>query len=71
MENKDYAASGIGGVNSNSAAQAVADDAAGTDVDTPGDRMAPGVGSADEVDFDKDGDGQPDPKPDPKKGSTP
>ncbi len=62
MENQDYAATGIGGVNSNSAAQAVANDASGQEVLTPGDRWTPGSGSADKVDFDKDKDGQPDPK---------
>lgn len=63
MANKDYSAiAGPFGVNSNSAAQAVANDAAGQGVDTPGDRLPPGSGSADDVDFDKDGDGQADPK---------
>ena len=68
MENKDYSAiAGPFGVNSNSAAQAVANDAAGQEVETPGDRLAPGVGSADDVDLDHDGDGKADPKKEEKK----
>ena len=63
METKDYAAlGGPFGVNSNSAAQGVANDAAGKEVASPGDRKPVGSGQADEVDFDKDQDGKPDPK---------
>jgi RHS repeat-associated protein len=62
MENKDYASTAIGGVNSNSAAQAEADEAAGEPVGAPGTRLPVGASSSEDVDFDKDEDGKPDPK---------
>jgi len=71
MENKDYAKVPLTNseANSNSAAQAVANDAAGEAVPAPGNRIPVGAGNADAVDFDKDGDGKADPKPakEPKK----
>jgi RHS repeat-associated protein len=65
MENQDYSAltSVLGiptGVNSNSAAVAVAEEASGVAVDVPGTREAPGADKSHKVQFDKNGDGKPD-----------
>jgi len=53
IENQDYAAiAGLFGANSNSAAQAIANRAAGVPVPTPGGwRLSPGAGSWDEIQF--------------------
>lgn len=64
MPDQDYSAiTGPFGVNSNSASQAVANDAAGQAVPTPGWRAAPGALSSGSVNIDKNKDGKPDPKP--------
>ena len=57
IENQRYSAvSGPFGANSNSAAQAVANESAGKNVPTPdGKRVSPGAGSWDEIEFDKKG----------------
>lgn len=61
MPNQGYSLSiGVRGVNSNSAAVAVAETASGQDVRAPGDRPAPGAEDSDMVDFDFNGDGIPD-----------
>jgi RHS repeat-associated protein len=70
LEDQDYSAAtsvlGINtGVNSNSAAQAVANDAAGKPVSPPGTRTPRGAEAAGRVQFDKNKDGKPDPKPAP------
>ena len=63
MENLDYAASaGLFGANSNSAAQAVANEAAGRPVAAPGPRKPHGAGSSGKIGFDKNKDGKPDKK---------
>ncbi len=49
--NQDYSATGIGGANSNSAARAIADRAAGTPIPLPGKRLKLGQSSFDELEF--------------------
>lgn len=60
IEDQDYAASGLGGVNSNSAATAIAEESSGKQMDPPGDRAAPAANSSDKIQFDRNKDGKPD-----------
>ena len=61
MPNQSYSVSiATRGVNSNSAAIAIAETASGQDVQAPGGRPAPGAEDANMVDFDLDNDGVPD-----------
>jgi uncharacterized protein RhaS with RHS repeats len=71
MENQDYsAATSVGGIppgsyvetglNSNSAAVAVAEESAGQNMHPPGHRTAAGQSKSSKVQFDRDGDGLPD-----------
>lgn len=53
QNDQDYAASGLGGANSNSAARAVADQAAGQPVELPGSRIKVGESSHDEINFEE------------------